>query len=309
MDSFIPTQMAQGPADLPSSQVLLHGGTTEPLQRLARLAWDHAPSLCDPHHGCMNYHRTWGLVRLISLEGALPGASAFFIQEIAKRIAGGARRILISGCADTGLLAVVAQAMWRAGEMAQLVIVDRCKTPLQQCRDYADVLELPVAFHEGDVRELEIEPVDVVIAHSFLLFFPEPDRQQVIDSWARNTRLGGTVLLFGPISPDEQTHPMRLDRSSIPGRAASLANAALASGWPEVERAELEASVALFWNESTNLAKTPHITSDNLQHGFERAGFRVLQVTPPVPETSTNGPLGVNATHTDNRAELMAVRV
>ena len=183
----------------------MHGAIEEPLQGLARMAWDQAESLCDPQHGCMGYHRAWSLVRLLSLDGALPGASAFFIEEIARRITGGARRILISGSADTGLLAVVAQAIRRAGQLAQIVIVDRCKTPLQQCRDYADRLGLPVEFHECDVRELQIDPVDVVIAHSFLLFFPEPDRQQVIDSWARVTQEGATVLLFSPISPDEHT--------------------------------------------------------------------------------------------------------
>lgn len=287
----------------------MHGLIEEPLQGLARMAWDHAESLCDPQHGCMIYHRTWSLVRLLSLNGALPGASAFFIEEIARRITGGARRILISGSADTGLLAVVAQAIRLAGQPAQIVIVDRCKTPLQQCRDYADRLGLPVEFHECDVRELQIDPVDVVIAHSFLLFFPEPDRQQVIDSWARVTQQGATVLLFSPISPDEQTHPMRLDRDAIPARAASLATAAVGWGWHEAERAELESDLARFWNESTGISKMPHTTADNLRRGLERAGFRVLQVTPPVPESATNGPLGVSATLTDNRAELIAERI
>ena len=287
----------------------MRGSIEEPLQGLARMAWDQAKSLCDPQHGCVNYHRTWSLVRLISLSGALPGASAFFIEEIARRITGGARRILISGSADTGLLAVVAQAIRRAGQAAQIVIVDRCKTPLQQCRDYADMLGLPVEFHECDVRALEIEPVDVVIAHSFLLFFPEPDRQQVIDSWARVTQQGATVLLFSPISPDEQTHPMRFDQKGIPGRAASLAAAAVGRGWHQEERAELESGVARFWSESPSLGKMPHTTADNLRRGLERAGFLVLQVTPRVPESATNGPFGVNATLTDNRAELIAVRI
>jgi hypothetical protein len=287
----------------------MHGAIEEPLQDLARMAWDHSKSLCDPQHGCTNYHRAWSLVRLISLDGALPGASAFFIEEIARRITGGARRILISGSADTGLLAVVAQAIRRAGQSAQIVIVDRCKTPLQQCRNYASMLGLPVEFHECDVRALEIDPVDVVIAHSFLLFFPEPDRQQVIDSWARLTQKGAAVLLFSPISPDEHTHPMRLDRDAIPGRAASLANAAVVRGWHEAERADLASDVARFWNESTGISKMPHTTADNLRRGLEQAGFRVLQVTPPLPQSATNGPLGVSATHTDNRAELVAVRI
>ena len=286
----------------------MQGELNEPLQSLARLAWDHAATLCKPQHGCTNYHRTWSLIRLISLDAALPGASAFLIEEIATRIAGGARRILVSGCADTGLLAVVVQAMRRAGQLAQVVIVDRCKTPLEQCRVYAESLGLPVEFHECDVRDLEIEPVDVVIAHSFLLFFPEPDRQHVIDSWARMTRPGATVLMFTAISPDDKTHPVRLDRASIPGRAASLATAALERGWHQEERADLESDVARFWHESAGIAKTPHTTADSLLRGLERAGFSVLQVIPRVQESSTNGPLGVNASHTDNRAELIAVR-
>ena len=287
----------------------INGVIEEPLQGLARLSWDHAASLCDPQHGCMNYHRAWSLVRLISLNGALPGASTFFIEEIARRIAGGAKRILISGSADTGLLDVVAHAIRRAGQSAQIVIVDRCKTPLMQCREYAGVLGLPVEFHACDIRELEIEPVDVVIAHSFLLFFPEPERQQVIESWARVTQPGATVLLFSSISPDEQTHPVRIDHERIPGRAASLATAAVGRGWHEEERADLESGVTRIWSVSPCDGKMPYTTAENLRRGLQRAGFRVLQVTPQVQGSATNGPLGVNATHTDNRAELIAVRI
>lgn len=171
------------------------------------------------------------------------------------------------------------------------------------------MLGLPVEFHACDVRALQIEPVDLVIAHSFLLFFPEPDRQQVIDSWARLTQPGATVLLFSPISPDEQTHPMRLDRDAIPSRAAALATAAVGRGWDDAERADLESGATRFWIESATLGKKPYTTADNLRRGLERAGFRVLQVTPKVPESATNGPLGVNATLTDNRAELVAERI
>jgi hypothetical protein len=166
-----------------------------------------------------------------------------------------------------------------------------------------------VEFHACDVRELAIEPVDVVIAHSFLLFFPEPDRQQVIDAWARVTQPGATVLLFSPISPEEHIDTMRLDRERIPGRAAALAAAAVGRGWDEAERADLESAAMRFWMGFATIGQKPYTTEDNLRRGFERAGFRVLQVTPPVPESATNGPLGVNATLTDNRAELIAVRL
>lgn len=291
------------------SKEMLNGPIEEPLQRLARLVWDHAASLCKAEHGCANYHKAWSLVRLISLKGALPGASEFFIEEIARRIKDGAKRILISGSADTGLLCIVAHAIQRAEQGAQIVIVDRCKTPLRQCREYADVLGLSVEFHECDVRRLEIDPVDIVIAHSFLLFFPEPDRQQVMESWAKNTRPGAAVLLFSPISPNEHTHPMRFDRESLPMRAASVASAAVGHGWDSEERSDVESAVLQFWNESVELAKFPHTTAINLKRGLEVAGFQVLQVTPPVSTSATNGPLGVHADSTDNRAELIAVRI
>ena len=79
--------------------------------------------------------------------------------------------------------------------------------------------------------------------------------------------------------------------------------------WHEEERADLESGVTRIWSVSPCDGKMPYTTAENLRRGLQRAGFRVLQVTPQVQGSATNGPLGVNATHTDNRAELIAVRI
>lgn len=247
-------------------------------------------------------------MRLLALHAALPGASQFFIDQIADRLSQGAKRILVSGTADTGLLEIIVQAMAQAGRSAEVVIADRCKTPLEQCRQYAQRLGLPVELHRTDIRSLQVAPVDIVIAHSFLLFFPEPDRQQVIETWARLTRPGATVLLFNPLSPDEHSHPMRLDRSGIPQRATTLAAAALDLGWDASQREEIQAAASQFWLSSPDLAAEPHITAANLKKGFEAAGFDVAQVTSTVRASATNGPFGVTAALTDDRAELIAIR-
>ncbi|HWS75504.1 MAG TPA: hypothetical protein VN324_10230 [Quisquiliibacterium sp.] len=88
----------------------LPASSFEPLDRLARFSWDWAPALCQPGHGCQDYHRSWSLVRLLELGGAMPAGVAFFQRELGALAKAGRRRVLVSGGADTGLMAVVVSA-------------------------------------------------------------------------------------------------------------------------------------------------------------------------------------------------------
>ena len=64
-----------------------------------------------------------------------------------------------------------------------LVLVDHCRTPLAQCQFYARQIYLDAEFIHFDIRELTVAPVDIVMAHSFLHFFPGAARNEVIRMW------------------------------------------------------------------------------------------------------------------------------
>src|ERR1700737_1087433 len=80
---------------------------TEDIPKLAAEASDLATRLCGT---CTNYHFLFPYLRLVGgLRGAEDGTS-LVKSVIANTIAGDRRRILIAGAADSGLLALVADA-------------------------------------------------------------------------------------------------------------------------------------------------------------------------------------------------------
>lgn len=279
----------------------------ERLARWARLAWDEAPRLCASETGCSNYHRCWSLVRLLGSDGALPNSSDFFIRELVRLVRTGAQRVLFSGAADTGLLALGVLAAREAGVPLQFVVADRCETPLMQNRIYAQEQGLEVEFHRGDITALACEPADVLIGHSFLLFFPEPERQRVIDTWARLVKPGGHVLMFGHVVEHDHDVMMQFDENSIEERVRKLCEAALGAGWREDERGELQAALRRFWLDWRAFQPSPSVTARNLRLGFAKAGFEVLQLE-PLGASRDNGPIGVGSSLSANRAELVARR-
>ncbi|MBI5278159.1 MAG: class I SAM-dependent methyltransferase [Burkholderiales bacterium] len=280
----------------------------ERLAERARLSWDLAPRLCKPDTGCCNYHRCWSMVRLLGSGGALPGSHEFFIEHIAALAQQGARRVLVSGAADTGLATIVLLASKRAGVPLQVVVAERCETPLLQNRRLADEQGVDAEFHLGDIRDLQCEPVDIVMAHSFLLFFPEPMRQQVIDTWARVCKPGATALLFSHVVEREDQVMLHVDQGNLEERVTNLCNAAMSAGWQESERNDIAASVRRFWTDARKFAAAPSTTAQNLHAGFSKAGFDVLQVEPRQPPSSGNGPVGLGTTMPATRAELIARR-
>ncbi|MBC7604047.1 MAG: hypothetical protein H7255_15480, partial [Ramlibacter sp.] len=144
----------------------------EPLDRLARFSWDWAPSLCNPAHGCLDYHRSWSLVRLLELGGALPAGLEFFTRELAEIARGPSRRVLVSGGADTGLAAMTIAAFRAEGCDPDLVFVDRCATTARQNALLAAHLGLAMEVQVRDAAEVCCDPVDAVVAHSFLHLLP-----------------------------------------------------------------------------------------------------------------------------------------
>ncbi len=163
----------------------------EPIHELAQLAWDAAPNMCRPDHGCLDYHRSWGLVRLLVGQGRLPAGEAFFQKELGEIGRQGGRRILVSGGADSGLLTIVLKACRTAGFEPDIIFADRCATACALNARMALHAQATVQVVKGDICELEIAPVDAVVAHSFLHFFGGQKRQAVLDTWYRNCKLGG----------------------------------------------------------------------------------------------------------------------
>lgn len=279
----------------------------EPLDRLARFAWDWAPSLCDPAHGCQDYHRAWSLVRLLELGGAMPAGLPFFQRELGALARAGRRRVLVSGGADTGLMAVVVSAFRAVDTVPEIVFADRCETTCMQNRLFARHLRLEAEIRRCDIVELDCAPVDAVVAHSFLPFFEGPMRQRVIEAWARVTRPGGAALISNAIGTDESRWTQDRDPAKIEARRLTLERQALASGWDASTATQAAEAAARFWRSSR--VRPPALTGANLRDGLERAGFEVRAFDARV-RAPGEGPSAMVFSAADSRprAEVLAVR-
>ncbi|MBI5277261.1 MAG: class I SAM-dependent methyltransferase [Burkholderiales bacterium] len=281
--------------------------SAEPLDRLARFAWDWAPALCQAGHGCMDYHRSWSLVRLLELGGALPRGLDFFRREFEPLARAGRRRVLVCGAADTGFPALVVTAFRAHGCDPELVFVDRCETPCQQNRLYAAHAGIRAEIRAQDAGEIDCAPVDAVVAHSFLHLLDQALRQRVVDAWSRVLAPGGVVLVSTNLSPDESDWVRHKDADAIAKRRASLALTARQAGFDAAAAEEVAEVASRFW--STSPGRPPALTADNLAGLFRTAGLRIARMdTTPLGDQA--GPLGLSNRETSARVRacMAAVR-
>lgn len=214
-------QHLSGPNDSPRPE----DSVVEPLPALARFAFEWAGTLCDTDHGCFDYHRMWSMVRLLETGGALPQGEDFFDAELPKVARDGRLRIILSGGADTGLLTLAVNASRRSGLTPEIVMLDRCATPLEQCRLFAR--SIGANFHpiQGTIDQLDVPPADAIMAHSFVPFFPPDARPALFRDWARNLRPGGKVLMSQRLVPVGGTYARIFEPGEIEERRESLAAA------------------------------------------------------------------------------------
>lgn len=272
---------------MPDASPTENAGCVEPLAQLARFSYDWAPTLCDPEHGCCDYHRGWSSVRLLEQDGALPAGEAFFTTQL-RQIAGqGKLRVLLSGAADTGLAALVLRALRPVGCEPEIVMIDRCRTTVEQNRLFAQHQGFSIELHQGDaVTFVGSAPVDAIVAHSFLGFIPPDLRPTLIQSWSRMLRPGGRLLMSHRFGADDSVlappKPEDLAR-----RKLALQGIARAKGWSEPANAELCEVAAGLWQRVT---QTPRMTLDDFRRVARAAHLDVL-VVDGTPKGASVSPL------------------
>lgn len=275
----------------------------EPLPELARFAFDWAPVLCDPAQGCEPYHRAWSAIRLFDQQGASPSGWCHLWAGL--RELGGARplRVMISGCADTGLLAIVASAFPDPAEV-EIVLVERCETTVRQNQLYARHLRRAIALHACDIREVQCAPVDAVIGHSFLGYFPDQERTALAAAWRRLLKPGGVLLLSNRLTQAEPAPTMPPVQGPVPeARLAALRDRAAAHQWSGRDLDTLEAAARNFWS----IPPRPKVAEQSVRRALEDAGFTHIRIEYPGAEDSPFlGPRAGNSTLP--RAHISAMR-
>lgn len=279
---------------------------TEPLDKLSRFTFDWSDTLCDPAHGCCDYHRMWSLVRLVETGGTLPEGSDFFYRELRKSARPDGVRVLLSGAADTGLSAIAAGAF--CGQVVPLTVVmaDRCRTPLEQARLYA----LSAGFHletqQGTLDQIVTEPVDAIMAHSFLAFIPPADRPALFAAWSRLLRSGGRVLLSQRLQPEDSDYTRKRPPVEIAERRAELGR--------KLEKSNpVSAPIATILNAAERLWLNPMggnpIKDSELRAFCDDAGMDVTEVCFDDDLSTSTSPFALRSQAlTRKRAEIVIVK-
>jgi len=278
----------------------------EPLDRLARFSWDWAPLLCDPEHGCCDYHRSWSSVRLLQQGGSLPAGMEFFQRELSSLIELNRKRVLISGAADTGLMTLVCRIFKEFDAVPEVVLIDRCLTTVTQNRLMASYLGLEADIRQGDIRTINCDPVDAVIAHSFLGFFPEPARQQVINAWGRVLSPGGKVLMSTMLAQNKNVPYPPRDEPRIRASKIQLIESAMKTGMARGKAERLGEVAAEMLKR--RVSHDPQLTTEFLTQAFSQAGINSTDVT--LKNKKFLGPLAAFRLPSDliQRGEVVGVR-
>lgn len=248
----------------------------EPLRELAGFTFDFAPHFCDPAHGCEPYHKAWSTVRLYESGGALPAGIDFFRRELldmAARLGTGRLRVMLSGAADTGFSTLVLQALRPAKIEPEFVIVDRCRTTLEQHRVFFGLRGVTAEFHQSDAVSVAVPPVDAILAHSFIGFIPKPQRLGLFSNWNRLLAPNGRVLLSERFLPDGTDPRSPVSAAERQHRLDRLVSNLQDEGAGEAKVADIAKAAGRLWDLSGLRQK---MTMADFRSGVAEAGLRIV---------------------------------
>jgi SAM-dependent methyltransferase len=164
----------------------------EHLYDLAAEAYELSNRLCAD---CGDLHALWPYIRLARASTGVEARQSALENELGTLFNRGLRDVLIAGCQDTGLLAVVARA--GADRNIKITVLDICETPLELCRRTAKQWSLPIETLRVDLAELETPSAfDIVLVHGTLHFISANRRAEALKRIRRAIRSSGRLVLF-----------------------------------------------------------------------------------------------------------------
>jgi SAM-dependent methyltransferase len=259
----------------------------EALEESAALAFQLAPRFCrtvDERDSCSWLHGFWPCLRLAGL-AATPDRHAAFYGNALGSLGGSAPRILISGAADHGMLAIVLAALPRA----RIALIDACYTPLHLNYWYAQRLTAEIETQRCSILDYAcLQPFDAICTHSFFGQFSGADRPRLLAAWHRLLRPGGKVITAHPLRPSGADEPNRFSpRQAVLFHQRMSAQAPWLAGVLKTERAEVERLAEAYLRARYGY---PVRSADELALLFSDAGFDIERLDCKTP--AVDAPLG-----------------
>jgi hypothetical protein len=146
---------------------------------------------------CEWYHGTWQYLRLLNMVATPPWYS-FYRRALGSLLQKKPRaRVLISACADYGMLASLHQAANAVGAGPEIVICDICATPLRACEWYAQRYGLAVECICDNLfttQSLAAGSFDIVVTDEFFTVLAAEDKPLAAARWKELLKPGGAVV-------------------------------------------------------------------------------------------------------------------
>jgi hypothetical protein len=276
---------ADGPAD--PARTALEVAVDEPLLAGATVARALALERCRPVGpgvgDCAPYHGHVLDFRLLGLVSAPGRHGRFYRETLAAQARAGRRRVLIPGAVDFSMLAHVLAAYAEAGVTPEVMVTDRCPSPLALNAWHAGRAGIPVATATANAVDQPGDAAyDVIVSDGVLPMMDPADQRRAVWRWRDLLAPGGRAITLARIRPGSPAGPQRFTPESIAGfRAAVRREAERRRGLHELEPAELEAAAERY---AAAIAVWPTPSAEAFVAMFAAAGLRLEAVdTPDMP--------------------------
>lgn len=162
-----------------------------------------APIACDWYHG------TWQFLRLLNMV-AVPPWYEFYNEALSTILRKKPNaKVMISACADFGMLATLHDAIRTANANPTIKIYDICTTPLASCEWYAKRFGLKVQCVVDNIITSPTIPLgsfDLIVTDEFLTVLKKEYKPLITERWFNLLAPGGsivtTAMLGGVTTPE-----------------------------------------------------------------------------------------------------------
>lgn len=158
---------------------------------------------------CDWYHSTWPMLRLLNMV-AVPRWYKFYNRALSSILRKKPdANVLISACADWGMLETLHAAIQTAGTSPKITIYDICNTPLLACHWYAERHNLKIETVCDNIitsKSMPLNSFDLIVTDEFLTVLKDDYKPMIAKRWKELLAPGGalvtTAMLGGPTTPE-----------------------------------------------------------------------------------------------------------
>lgn len=228
---------------------------------------------------CVWYHASWPVLKGLGVFICLKSDDDFLLPALHSAIASGARRILISGTADAGMLARLASFLDVAPDL-DITVLDCCLMPLALCQQYADLVGFKIKTVQADILSYQdMLGFDVICTHSFLTFFDNTQRTQLVQQWFHLLRPTGVLITAQRVRPDETALITRYPTNEVVTLQEKAEKCALELGESLNVTIDLARHSAWLYGEH----HCTHLIANvkELRAPFDASGFAMEHFAPP----------------------------